>query len=96
MLRRRLDRTQRLAALDPLACSSYEDLRARSAIHAYVVGERHEDETIFELARKFSASPDSAAVERTVRDLVAAGLLTIDRGKVVPGPAWHDELVVAP
>lgn len=93
MPRRRLDRTQRPAVLDPLACPSYEELRARSAILAYVVGEGHEDESIFELARKFSPSPDSDAVERAVRDLIGERLLTIEAGKVGPGPAWVSDLV---
>jgi len=92
VLRRRPDRT-RSAVLDPFACSSYEELRARSAVLAYVVGEGHEDETIFELAWKFSPNRDSAAVERAIRDLVGEELLTIDGGKVVSGSAWVSDLV---
>jgi hypothetical protein len=93
VLRRRLDRTSGPAALDAFACSSYEELRARSAVLAYVVGEGHEDETIFELAWQFSPSPDSAAVEGAIRDLVGEELLTIEAGKVVSGSAWVSDLV---
>lgn len=64
-------------------CPSYEDLRIQSVITAYVIGEGHHDETIFELANRFS--PDEGdAVERAVRDLIAGGVLSMNRGKVVP------------
>lgn len=92
MLRRRPDRTSAPAVPDPLACS-YEELQARSAVLAYVVGEGHHDETIFALAREFSPSPESAAVESAVRDLVAERLLSIEAGKVLPGSAWLSDLV---
>ncbi len=69
----------------PLACPSYEDLRIQSAILGYVVGEGHHEETIFELARKFSEDGEDDAVERGVRDLVGAGLLRIEGARVVPG-----------
>jgi hypothetical protein len=88
MLRRRLDRTSRPTKPDLYGCPSYEGLRARFAVFAYVVGEGHHDETIFALARRFSPSADSSAVEMAVRDLVAEGLLSIDGGRVVPAPAW--------
>ena len=88
MLRRRLDHATRGPAPDPLSCPSYEELRARSAVLAYVVGEGHHDETVLALARKFSPNAGSTAVEQAVRDLVGQLLLTIDRGRVVPGPAW--------
>lgn len=91
VLRRRLDRAFSPVAPDPLSCPSYEELRARMAILAYVVGESHEDETIFQLAWKFSPSPDNTAVERAVRDLVGEGLLTIDVGKVQAGPGWTSD-----
>ncbi len=93
MLRRRLDRTARSPAPDPLICPSYEELRARSAILAYVVGEAHHGETIFTLAQKFSLSTDSTDVEVAVRDLVGEGLLTIEGGRVVAGSAWVSDLV---
>lgn len=91
MLRRRLDETAREPAPDPLGCESYEELRARSAVLAYVVGEGHHDETILGLAQMFSATADGAAVERAVRDLVGEWLLAINGGKVVPGRAWPSD-----
>jgi len=84
VLCRRLDRSSRPTTPDPL----YEELRARFAVLAYVVGEGHHDETVLALARRFSPSGNSAAVEMAVRDLVGEGLLTIDSGKVVPARAW--------
>lgn len=66
-----------------LVSPSYEDLRAQSVVLAYVVGEGHHDKTIVELACRFSEG-EGSAVERAVRDLVAGGLLSIDRGKVIP------------
>ena len=87
MLRRRLDEPGQQTALDPALTASYEEPRIRSEILAYVIDEGHHDETILSLARRFSPSADSDAVERAVRDLVGEKLLRIDRGRVVPGEA---------
>jgi predicted transcriptional regulator len=75
-------------ASERLDCLSEEDLQARSAVLAYVVGEGHHDETILALARQFSPRSHSAAVERAIRDLVGEGLLAIDAGRVVPSESW--------
>jgi len=69
-----------------LAYPSYENLRMQSAILNHVVGEGHHD-TILELARRFSLDGEGDAVERAVRDLVRVRLLSIDGGRVIPGPA---------
>jgi hypothetical protein len=82
-MRHRLRQAQLEEETDALACPSYEDLRIQAVVMAYLLGEGRFDETIFELANRFS--PDEGdAVERAVRDLVGAGVLSIDGGKVVP------------
>ena len=83
MLHHRLKEDKRLAATGEIACLSYEDIRTQAAILGFVVGESHHDLTIFELACRFSRD-ERDAVERAVRDLVGAGMLNIDGGKVVP------------
>jgi hypothetical protein len=87
MLQRRLKETAPRKGARRLACPSYEDLRIQSALLGYVLGEGHHEETIFELARRFSTDGEGDAVERAVCDLVGGRLLSIDAGKVVPGPA---------
>ncbi len=87
MLHRRLRDAKRSVVTEALACPSYEDMRIQSAILGFVIGEGQHNLTIFELARKFAPNPASAAVEQAVRDLVGQLLLTIDRGRVAPGPA---------
>jgi hypothetical protein len=94
MLHRRLKDGARLPAVAAtFACPSYEDLRVRSAILAYVVGESYHDLTILDLAVELSPTDDSDAVERAVRDLVGEELLSIDGGKVVPGQTWTMDLL---
>jgi hypothetical protein len=74
------------AKFHSLPCPSGDDLRIQSAILCYVLGEGHREETIPQLARRFSSEDgEGDAVERAVRELVGAGLLRIERGKVVPG-----------
>lgn len=71
-----------------MACPSYDDLKTELEILTYVVGEGHHDKTIIELALEFSESDDEGhAVERAVRELVGARLLSMNRGRVVPGKA---------
>jgi hypothetical protein len=71
----------------PPTSPSHDDLQIQSIILSYVIGEGDHDKTIFELACLFSPDHRGDAVERSVRDLVGARLLSLDRGKVVPGPA---------
>jgi hypothetical protein len=85
MLHRRLRDAKRSVGTGALACPSYEDMRIQSAILGFVVGEGHNDLTIFELACRYSHANNGDRVERAVRDLVGSGLLSIDAGKVVPG-----------
>lgn len=85
-MRHRWRQTQDRGTADALACSSYDDLRIQLVVLSYVIGEGCHDETIFELACRFSTD-DGDAVERAVCDLVGGGVLSIDRGKVVPGRA---------
>jgi hypothetical protein len=70
-----------------------DDLLVQSAVLAHVVAEGNHDQTIFELAQKFSLTPAGDAVERAVRDMVGAELLSLARGKVVPGRVWFSDLL---
>jgi hypothetical protein len=78
-----------------LTCPSYDDLLVESGVLGYVVGDGHHDKTAPDLGRIFSGGNrnTSAAVERAVRELVGAGLLRIERGRVLPG---HMALAGAP
>ena len=60
---------------------------AQAAVVGYVVTEDHPGETVAALANKLSSGLSDGSVEIAVRDLVGAGLLEIERGKVVQAAA---------
>lgn len=84
---RRRHEAQSKDELAALACPSYDALRIQSAVLAYIVREGRHEETIIDLAWKFAPHDDSATVERAVRELIGARLLSMEKGKVVPGRA---------
>lgn len=53
---------------------------------AHVVFDDHHEETIFELSKALSPNCMGGSVEIGVRELVRAGLLSIQKGKVTLGP----------
>jgi hypothetical protein len=67
---------------------SYEDLTVESAVLAFVVGERPEGTTIFDLGWKMNGGTidtrENDAIERAVRELVRARLLRMEGALVVP------------
>lgn len=91
LLELRLRRGHKVQPKDELAapvCLSDDDLRIQSAVLTYVVGEGHHDKTIIELAWELAPhDDDSDAVERAIRELVGARLLSMKKGEVVPGRA---------
>jgi hypothetical protein len=60
---------------------------AQAAVVGYVVSERHPGETVVGLSEKLSSGLKDGSVEIAVRELVAAGLLAIHGGCVVPSNA---------
>lgn len=62
------------------------EFAAQSAVLVRVVYDAHDDETIFELSRRFSQSSGSS-VELAIRELVGGRLLCLDHGRVVPDRA---------
>jgi hypothetical protein len=56
---------------------------AQAAVLGYVVIEKHPGETVAALAHKLSSGLRDGSVEIAIRDLVGAGLLEIEGGKVV-------------
>jgi hypothetical protein len=79
--------TETAGEATPLSCASDDDLRIQSAILGHIVNDGHRDQTILEPSLKLSPHSLGGSVEWAVRELVGAGLLCIEGGKVVPDRA---------